>query len=75
MKESFAIMYKKNFNLKFLRCETSRIESASSKSKHERSREDSVADPGCLSRIRIFPILDIGSRVKKIPDPDPHHRI
>ena len=27
----------------------------------------SVADPGCLSRIRIFSIPDPGSRVKKIP--------
>jgi hypothetical protein len=26
-----------------------------------------VADPGCLSRIRSFPIPDPGSRVKKIP--------
>jgi hypothetical protein len=27
----------------------------------------SVADPGCLSRIRIFSIRDAGSRFKKIP--------
>jgi hypothetical protein len=30
----------------------------------------SVADPGCLSRFRIFSIPDPGSRVKKIPDPE-----
>jgi hypothetical protein len=29
----------------------------------------SVADPGCLSRIRIFSNPDPGSRVKNIPDP------
>ncbi len=29
----------------------------------------SVADPGCLSRIRIFSIPVLGSGVKKIPDP------
>jgi hypothetical protein len=36
---------------------------------HFRAR--GVADPGCLSRIRIFPsrTRDPGSRVKKIPDP------
>jgi hypothetical protein len=27
----------------------------------------SIADPGCLSRIRIFSIPDSGSGVKKIP--------
>jgi hypothetical protein len=31
--------------------------------------KDSVADPGFLSRIRIFSIPDLGSGVKKIPDP------
>jgi hypothetical protein len=29
----------------------------------------SVADPRCLSRIRIFSITDPGTRVKKILDP------
>jgi hypothetical protein len=37
--------------------------------------ESSVADPRCLSRIRIFSIPDPGSRVKKIPDPDPLQRV
>ncbi len=33
-----------------------------------------IADPTCLSPIRIFPsrIPDSGFRVKKIPNPDPH---
>ncbi len=42
----------------------------------------SVADPGCLSRIRIFSILDSnffhpGSRIRIFPSriPDPHKRI
>jgi hypothetical protein len=35
----------------------------------------SVADPGCLSRIRIFSIPDPGSKRSRIPDPDPHLRI
>jgi hypothetical protein len=41
------------------------------------SRECSVADPGCLSLIRIFPfrIPDPGSKRFRISDPDPHHRI
>jgi hypothetical protein len=34
-----------------------------------------VADPGCLSQIRNFCIPDPGSKVKKIPDPDPHQRM
>jgi Sec7-like guanine-nucleotide exchange factor len=37
------------------------------------TKSGSVADPGCLSRIRIFSIPDPGS--KRFPDPDPHpHR-
>jgi hypothetical protein len=35
----------------------------------------SVADSGCLSRIRIFSITDPRSRVKKIRDSDPHQNI
>ncbi len=35
----------------------------------------SVADPGCLSRIRIFSIPGPGSKRLRIPDPDPHQRI
>jgi hypothetical protein len=33
----------------------------------------SVADPGCLFRIRNYSIPDPGS--KSFPDPDPHERI
>ncbi len=35
----------------------------------ELSNPQTVLDPGCLSRIRIFCIPDTGSEVKKIPDP------
>jgi hypothetical protein len=35
----------------------------------------SVADTGCLSRIRIFSILDPGSKRSPFPDPHPHQRI
>jgi hypothetical protein len=34
-----------------------------------------VADPGCLFRIRIFSDPHPGSRVKKFGIPDPHQRI
>jgi hypothetical protein len=38
---------------------------------------NSVADPGCLSRIPDLNFFHPGSRVKRfwIPDPDPHQRI
>jgi hypothetical protein len=32
----------------------------------------SVADPGCLSRIRLFSISDPGSELSPSPIPDPH---
>ncbi len=35
----------------------------------------SVADPGCLSRIRIFSIPDSGSEFFSSRIPDPHQRI
>ncbi len=35
----------------------------------------SVADPGCLSRIRLFSILDPGSELSPSRFPDPHQRI
>jgi hypothetical protein len=35
----------------------------------------SVTDPGCLSQIRIFSILDTGARDKEIPDSHPYQEL
>ncbi len=35
----------------------------------------SIADPGCLSRIRLFSIPDPGSELSPYRIPDPHQRI
>ncbi len=37
--------------------------------------DSSVADPGCLSLIRLFSILDPGSELSPSRIPDPHQRI